>query len=221
MTARRYHDLDFVRAFAMLLGVVLHVCIFFLPPRMYNWWSGEYQGDEANLQLLNFIHLFRMQLFFLMAGFFAELVIERKGLAQLTRDRLKRIVLPFIVGVVILAPVTMVILGGLDGIHVNNFEERPFAERFLPYFLFGSFESDGPFWDGLIHFWFLYYLILFYAIPLRTAPPLQADRDRSCLRHHTPGRMDDGQPMGLLRPRPCCSPGAVLPRRHQLSAEPA
>ena len=31
METRRYHDLDFVRAAAMLLGLVLHVSIFFTP----------------------------------------------------------------------------------------------------------------------------------------------------------------------------------------------
>ena len=75
----RYHGLDFVRAMAMLLGLVLHVCIFFMPVDNYIWVAGEYSGDPVNRWLLNFIHLFRMELFFLMAGFFAELVIFRKG----------------------------------------------------------------------------------------------------------------------------------------------
>ena len=35
---RRYHDLDFVRAAAMLLGLLLHVCIFFMPPQVC--WEG-------------------------------------------------------------------------------------------------------------------------------------------------------------------------------------
>ena len=68
---RRYHDLDFVRAAAMLLGLLLHVCIFFMPPEKYFWASGDYNGDVLNSQFLSFIHLFRMQLFFLLAGFFA------------------------------------------------------------------------------------------------------------------------------------------------------
>ena len=54
---QRYHDLDFIRAAAMLLGLVLHVCIFFMPPEKLFWGTGEYIGDEVNRQFLNFIHL--------------------------------------------------------------------------------------------------------------------------------------------------------------------
>ena len=91
MSQERYHGLDFVRAMAMLLGLLLHVCIFFMPAHKLGWMSGEYSGDPLNLAFLNFIHLFRMQLFFMMAGFFAELVIDRKGMAHIVKDRVKRI----------------------------------------------------------------------------------------------------------------------------------
>ena len=74
----RYHDMDFVQASAMLLGLVLYVHLLPAPEEL-SWWSGEYRDDKVNLQFWNLIHLFRMQLFFLMAGFFAELVIDRKG----------------------------------------------------------------------------------------------------------------------------------------------
>lgn len=71
MNQERYHDLDLVRAGAMLLGLILHVCIFFISCGRYSPVSGEYQGDPLNEALLNVIHLFRMQLFFMLAGFFA------------------------------------------------------------------------------------------------------------------------------------------------------
>ena len=84
---RRYHDLDLVRAAAILLGLVIHVCVFFMPPPKFFKGSGEHYGDRLNLQFARFIHLFRMQLFFLPAGFFAELVIDRKGLFHFVSDR--------------------------------------------------------------------------------------------------------------------------------------
>ena len=80
----RYHSLDFVRAIAMLLGVLLHVSMHFAEhskiPWAFNTWStGESHGNVLNTNISNFIHLFRMQLFYLIAGFFAQLVIDRKG----------------------------------------------------------------------------------------------------------------------------------------------
>ena len=110
-TNRRYHDLDFVRAAAMLLGLVIHVCIFFMPPPRYFWGSGEYYGDPLNLQFASFIHLFRMQLFFLLAGFFAELVIDRKGLFHFISDRSKRVLLPLFAAIVLILPLSFLLIG--------------------------------------------------------------------------------------------------------------
>ena len=73
----RYHGLDFVRASAMLLGLVIHTSICFTTDSLRApFASGNYQGDIINDFACNFIHLFRMQLFFILAGFFANLVIS-------------------------------------------------------------------------------------------------------------------------------------------------
>ena len=121
MRDERYHDLDAVRAAAMLLGVVLHVCIFFMPSSRLYWGTGENHGDILNLQLLSFIHLFRMELFFLLAGFFAELVASRKGFPHLVKDRLKRIGIPFCAGVLLVMPLHKLLMhgyGNLSLIHI-------------------------------------------------------------------------------------------------------
>ena len=117
----------FVRAAAMLLGLLLHVCIFFMPPEKYFWGSGDYSGDILNAQFLNFIHLFRMQLFFLLAGFFAELVVDRKGLSTFVLDRLKRILLPFVVGVLVMVPV-FTLLNGNFGYYNNLYDGKNILE---------------------------------------------------------------------------------------------
>ena len=166
----RYHDMDFIRAAAMLLGLVLHVCIFFMPPQKLFWGTGEYVGDEVNLQLLNFIHLFRMQLFFMMAGFFAQLVIERKGYWRLVGDRFKRVVIPFLVGVLILVPVHLVLMNG-GGIYYNNaFDGMGILERFRAVSLFGLLDEKPGIRDSLIHFWFLFYLLLIYGLHFLLRP---------------------------------------------------
>lgn len=168
---RRYHDLDFVRAVAMLLGLLLHVCIFFMPPEKYFWGTGDYNGDVLNAQFLNFIHLFRMQLFFLLAGFFAELVIDRKGLTKFVSDRLKRILLPFVVGVVLGMPI-FVMLNGQFGYYANTFDGLSPFEIIQKTAVFGVFEPDSALRDGLLHYWFVYYLLIFYLVFLVSRPIL-------------------------------------------------
>ena len=175
MDTKRYHDLDFVRAAAMLLGLVLHVCIFFMPQENLFWGTGEYVGDEVNRQLLSFIHLFRMQLFFLMAGFFAQLVIDRKGFRHLVGDRFKRILLPFIAGILILMPLHMLLVNGGGGNYYNStLDGMNFPERFRSVFLFGSLDDSPGIDDGLIHYWFLFYLLIFYVGHFTLRPILLA-----------------------------------------------
>ena len=166
---QRYHDLDFVRATAMLLGLLLHVCIFFMPSHKYFWGTGEYFGDVLDLQFLNFIHLFRMQLFFFMAGFFAELVIDRKGLHHLVNDRLKRIVLPFIIGLVLLMPLH-ILLVGKGGYYATTMDGLTLMEKLKSILFFGVLDPDVSLQDGLIHLWFIFYLIIFYVVHLSLRP---------------------------------------------------
>ena len=178
METRRYHDLDFVRAAAMLLGLVLHVSIFFTPSDVLFWGAGEYSGDEVNRRLVAFIHLFRMQLFFLMAGFFAQLVIDRKGFQHLVGDRLKRILLPFVAAIVLLIPIHILLMNGMgimnggENYYNTVFNAMDFPERFRSVFMFSAFDGVPGLNDDLLHFWFIYYLIIFYAIHFLARPLL-------------------------------------------------
>ena len=163
----------------MLLGLLLHVCIFFMPPQKYFWGSGEYYGDVVNLQFLSFIHLFRMQLFFLLAGFFAELVIDRSGLRHFVHDRLKRILVPLMVGVVVIVPIFQLLVGRMAYYYRNTFDDLSMLETIKSLVFFGLLEPDQPIQDNLIHYWFVYYLLIFYVVHLLLRPLLVSNALRS------------------------------------------
>jgi len=95
MTAKRYHDLDALRAFAMLLGIVLHGLLSFIG---FPFWPVQdaNQSELYGLPLM-FIHGFRMSLFFFVSGFFTMMMWQRRGTGGLLVHRFKRIVLPFFV----------------------------------------------------------------------------------------------------------------------------
>ena len=65
----RFHALDAVRAMALLLGIALHACMSFLPAMRE---IGFPVVDDSSSEVLNalflLIHMFRMPLFFVMAG---------------------------------------------------------------------------------------------------------------------------------------------------------
>ena len=91
MQTQRIHYLDSLRAFAMYLGIILHVNLPFLP------WHGNYEIKEGYGILLLIIHGFRMPLFMIISGFFAEMMIRRHGVIKFIDNRLRRIGLPYLV----------------------------------------------------------------------------------------------------------------------------
>ncbi len=102
----RRHDLDALRAFAMLLGIVLHGALAFIPGA----WAvtdSSVQGDGTPFALLTTaIHGFRMPLFFLMSGFFTAMLLRQRGLPSLLRQRSLRILLPLALATITVIPLT-------------------------------------------------------------------------------------------------------------------
>ncbi len=101
VTAKRRHDLDSLRAVAMLLGIVLHAALSFAP---IPWTVKDAQQSEFYHVLFSAIHGFRMPLFFMLSGFFTAMLWRKRGLGGLISQRLKRIVLPLVVGCLTIVP---------------------------------------------------------------------------------------------------------------------
>ena len=102
----RRHDLDALRAFAMLLGIVLHGALAFIPGAWVVT-DASVEGDGTPFALLTMaIHGFRMPLFFLMSGFFTAMLWRQRGLRSLVRHRAQRILLPLLIAMLTVIPLT-------------------------------------------------------------------------------------------------------------------
>ena len=97
----RRHDLDAVRSFAMALGVVLHACLSlsFVP-----WPIADEVRTEGMTALFAFIHGFRMPLFFLLSGYFAAMLWQRRGAGGLLWHRVRRVLVPMVVACFTILP---------------------------------------------------------------------------------------------------------------------
>jgi len=144
----RFHGLDALRASMMLLGVLLHVaCSFQLGDADAGW---GYRDPDTSLWatlLVLGIHAFRMPVFFVLAGFFAALVAQRRGLAGAWRERLARIALPLLLGVVLLVPLVEAAFSYAGA--------RALGGGRATLMLHPAWPSGG-----LAHLWFLWYLLL-------------------------------------------------------------
>src|SRR5215217_5656519 len=95
--AGRFHALDATRAFALVLGVVFHAAWSFVP-RACGAPVVDVSGGVVFEWFMFAAHCFRMPLFFLIAGFFGRLLIEKRGWRGWARNRLTRTGVPLLVG---------------------------------------------------------------------------------------------------------------------------
>ena len=72
--SERIHSLDALRAIMMLLGLVIHSAITYGEVDYGSSWSlkDPISVHFSNDYIVSFVHAFRMQIFFVVAGFFAS-----------------------------------------------------------------------------------------------------------------------------------------------------
>jgi peptidoglycan/LPS O-acetylase OafA/YrhL len=121
MTSRR-HDLDAVRAFAMLLGIALHAGLSLSP---IPWVVQDTRQSEGFGLFFEAVHGFRMPLFFLVSGFFTAMLWRRRGIAVLLKQRAKRIFLPCMLGLFTIVPAMAAVSGWamFSGVKVPKADE--------------------------------------------------------------------------------------------------
>ena len=148
----RLHHLDLARAVLLLLGLPFHVAtkaIFETGPPALDFQQSLLIGGWNSLT-----HAFRMFAFFMLAGYFAGMIRERKGTRIWLGERLRRLGLPFLAA--------LLTLGALQFRLQESLLHKP-SERFFGLPL------------ALDHFWFLLVLLgycgLYALIPARWIRP--------------------------------------------------
>jgi peptidoglycan/LPS O-acetylase OafA/YrhL len=134
--------MDSARAAFMLVGVFFHAALIYTTT--HSWLVAGTESNRVFDYFAYTIHLFRMQGFYVIAGFFAALLIEKKGAKNFLRERMIRLGIP------------MVTIGFTLNYYMNEFSTaKPVLTTGLEYILKG---------DWLGHLWFLGNLIIYIAI---------------------------------------------------------
>lgn len=149
----RLYYLDALRAFALLLGIVFHASLSFMP--YFIGWAKMDQSSSIAISIFGLIsHSFRLEVFFLIAGFFSHMTFHKKGGVSFTQSRFIRILVPFVVGWFLLKP--LIASGWMLG----------WTKATFPQALNQGFQSLTASPTGLFvetHLWFLYYLLILTA----------------------------------------------------------
>jgi len=101
---QRRHDLDALRGFAMLLGIVLHAGMSFLPGIKPIWGVEDIHSSTSFSLMNHIIHGWRMQLFFFISGFFTMMLWRKRGSKALFVHRVKRIFIPLLLAMATVTP---------------------------------------------------------------------------------------------------------------------
>ncbi len=157
VSAERFHGLDFLRAVAMILGLVFHAPLLYYIPILADGFHefGISSMSMPDLEgwlsfLLQWLHSWRMVAFFLLSGFFSALVLRKRSPNFFIANRATRV------------GATMVLFISLYDL------------------------LDGSFDGTLFHGWFLYYLLIFnFLIWILATTGLLTFKKESILTHNT------------------------------------
>jgi glucans biosynthesis protein C len=156
---QRIYALDAARGMALLLGIVLHSAIAYIPGPSA-WPIMDESRSLAPAIAFYVIHVFRMLVFFVLAGFFANFLIKRVGTRAFAIDRMKRVAIPLLV---FWSIVLKAIVAAIVWMVKLKFGEIPKDSPPGP-----SFRPDD---FPLTHLWFLWTLLILYTafLAARTA----------------------------------------------------
>jgi hypothetical protein len=150
--------MDNLRAFAMLLGIFFHAALAYSPSLKDVWLTASPQNSEVIDFIAFFSHTFRMPLFFLIAGFFAALLIQKRGLGAMIKNRLLRITVPLS----IFLPLVLTAFAILIGWALENVEAKSPMLGLIA--MMAQYPDAPPPPVTTMHLWFLYQLTFFYIV---------------------------------------------------------
>ncbi len=145
---KRVYFLDNLRSFIVLLVVVFHAAMAYMPHAPW-WW---YVLDSQRHAFFNWFVLgndvFIMPVMFFIAGYFAIKSLAKRSVAEFVRDKVTRLMIPWVIGVVFLAPAVTYF------IYVTRSQTPPAYLYYWFNLFFGSSYQQA-------HYWFLGALTLF------------------------------------------------------------
>ena len=147
--------MDHLRALAMLAGVLFHAALAYSPLMSGFFPTADRQNSVWVDVVVWGLHLVRMPLFFLVAGFFAAWTLARRGGAALARQRVRRILVPFLLA----WPLVWLSLSASTEWAATNVQHPSAVLALVREWMQVPDPPRPP--PSTAHLWFLYYLLLF------------------------------------------------------------
>jgi len=101
---RRMYFFDNLKVFIILLMVVFHIAMGYTTWDLKWWWVNDIKKDSFFDLFVLETDVYIMPIMFMIAGYFAAVVLVKKDIALFWKEKIQRIVLPWIGGVIFIAP---------------------------------------------------------------------------------------------------------------------
>jgi glucan biosynthesis protein C len=144
-TNQREFFLDSIRAYLMLLGIPFHLSLIYSS----HSWAVNSATPSFSLTVLNdFIHAFRMQVFFIISGYFSYMLYERYDSHRWLKVRLERVAIP------LLSSIPLITLP-------QFFLLKNYTDKLTGWDEFTLYQKiNVAVWELVSHLWFLLTLCL-------------------------------------------------------------
>ena len=156
---KRYHDIDWLRVLGMLTIFLFHNARFFNED---DWHVKNFELDFGMSVFVAILDHFIMPLFFVLSAYAIYYALKKRTNAEFMRERVTRLLVPFVVGVF-----THIMLQ----VYIERITHGQFTGtfwQFIPHYFDGWYAFGGNFaWMGL-HLWYLLMLFLFSWLMLST-----------------------------------------------------
>jgi len=146
----RLHDLDWLRVLVFGLLILYHVGMFFVP------WDWHIKNNELSGGLqypMRFVNLWRLNILFMISGMGTWLALGKRSGGQYARERLKRLLVPLVFGMLVIVP---------PQVYLERLVCGDYQGSYLGFLIRDAFHGVYP--EGNVswhHLWFLPYLLLF------------------------------------------------------------
>ncbi|WP_145540225.1 glucans biosynthesis protein MdoC [Yersinia alsatica] len=148
-TNQREYFLDAIRAYLMLLGIPFHLSLIYSS----NHWAVNSSHPSLLFTILNdFIHAFRMQVFFVISGYFSFMLYQRYERQRWLQVRLERVVIPLVTAIPLITLPQFFLL-------------KNYTDKLQDWNSFTIYQKINiAIWEVVSHLWFLLTLALLTGI---------------------------------------------------------
>lgn len=107
MKTERRHDIDWLRVIAIGLLLIYHIAIIFQPWAMFIGFIRSDELLEGLWKPMTMLNIWRIPLLFFVSGMGLYFAMRKRNWKQLLLERTKRILIPFLFGIVAITPLHM------------------------------------------------------------------------------------------------------------------